>query len=166
LEQPGTWGADALRQSGLPPGVSQTLRGLPPELGLRVLLLRRPDPFLTADPQCFAAHSAARVPWMEQRVLDRHELKRDARAKAAGGTRAKAPGGTRAKATGGTRAEAAGGRASAASGTTLTAAAAASGSIVLYWWAVSHQVPPSPTASHPAPTMNVNALCAGTRYAG
>lgn len=73
LEQPGTWGADALRQSGLAPAVSQTLRSLPPEMGLRVLLVRRPDPFLTGAPHCFAAHSAARVPWIEQRVLARPE---------------------------------------------------------------------------------------------
>jgi hypothetical protein len=71
VEQPGTWGADALRQSGLPPEASRTLRAAPPALGIRVLLLRRPDAFLSDDRRCFVAHSAGRSPWVEERVLDR-----------------------------------------------------------------------------------------------
>ena len=43
--------------------------------------------------------------------------------------------------------------------------AAASGSIVLWWWAVSHQVPPL-FASQPEPTMNFSASFASARYFG
>jgi hypothetical protein len=69
LEQPGTWGADAFGQSGLPSDVGRTLRSFP-DLGVRVLLLRRPDPFVPPDRHCFVGHSSGRTPWVEERRLE------------------------------------------------------------------------------------------------
>lgn len=49
LEQPGPWGADALRSSGLPDAVARHLRALARDLPARILLLRRPAGAVTPD---------------------------------------------------------------------------------------------------------------------
>lgn len=86
LEQPGSWGADVLRQSALPEGLGAALRAQVADQGVRVLLLRRPDSSPTGGIRCFAAHSSARVPWIEERLLERagQALEVDAAALAAG----------------------------------------------------------------------------------
>lgn len=69
LEQPGAWGADALVQSALDPDVAQALESASLELGLRVLLVRRPDLSSGDTRRCFLAHSRGSNRWIEQREL-------------------------------------------------------------------------------------------------
>ena len=72
LEQPGTWGADALGQSGVPADVAHALYHRSVEHDVRVLLVRRPEPGSDGDDRrrCFVGHSAPPDPWMEERTLD------------------------------------------------------------------------------------------------
>ena len=86
IEQPGPWGADALRQSDLRADLAQVLYDRSVTHDVRVLLLRRPTPrpgtaTSAADDvedeehpaarsrQCFVAHSGPGRQWMEQRRL-------------------------------------------------------------------------------------------------
>lgn len=88
LEQPGPWGADALRQSDLPGHVADVLHDRSTTHDVRVVLLRRPpvrEPGSATDDddgrglayeevddggrECFVAHSGPDEPWMEQRRL-------------------------------------------------------------------------------------------------
>lgn len=77
LEQPGTWGADALGQSGLPTDVAQALHQRSVQHDVRILLLRRPEPDGTTRSdgdgarQCFLTRSAPPDPWVEERTLAR-----------------------------------------------------------------------------------------------
>lgn len=90
LEQPGPWGADALRQSEFPHPVADTLHDRSTTHGVRVILLRRPPlrtPRSETDDgqdaaeaedddggrECFVAHSGPDQPWMEQRWLSAAE---------------------------------------------------------------------------------------------
>jgi len=86
VEQPGPWGADALRESDLPAHVADTLYDRSTTHDVRVVLLRRPErraqrSAMHDDRQgmeaqvddggreCFVAHSGPDEPWMEQRRL-------------------------------------------------------------------------------------------------
>ena len=69
LEQPGTWGPDALAESKLPAPVADGLAALSRRHGFRVLLLRRLGAATAGARQCFVAHSGPGTPWMEERVL-------------------------------------------------------------------------------------------------
>ena len=85
LEQPGPWGADALRQSKLPDDVADTLHDRSTTHDVRVVLLRRPPARAeragTGDEQpeeeevddgsrdAFVVHSGSGEPWMERRRL-------------------------------------------------------------------------------------------------
>lgn len=70
VEHPGAWGPDALRQSGLPEHVSDSLAAGAREHGFRVLLLRRPERPGTGARHCFVAHSGRSARWIEERVVD------------------------------------------------------------------------------------------------
>ncbi len=85
LEQPGPWGADALRQSDLPHDIADTLHHGSTTHDVRVLLLRRPqaraarfaigeeppteDVADVESRECFVARSGPGRPWMEERRL-------------------------------------------------------------------------------------------------
>ncbi len=85
VEQPGPWGADALRQSALPDDVADILHDRSTTHDVRVVLLRRPqvravrgavteerlDEAEVGDGsrECFVVHSGPGDPWMEQHRL-------------------------------------------------------------------------------------------------
>ena len=76
LEQSGPWGADALLNSRLPDGVGRSLRRLTHELGLRIVLIRRPGRTTSGEAiDCFFAHTGPDEPWLEHiRLSDPGEL--------------------------------------------------------------------------------------------
>ncbi|MFA9446850.1 sucrase ferredoxin [Egicoccus sp. AB-alg6-2] len=67
LEQPGSWGRDALRASDLPAAVAEQLEAWSREVPVRVLLLRRPggDRPLGAERLLYAGVSAPQGSWLE-----------------------------------------------------------------------------------------------------
>jgi hypothetical protein len=68
VEQPGSWGRDALLESRLPLTVARELVARAERHHVRVLLIRRPDRTrITAARRCFAIHSARPEPWIEER---------------------------------------------------------------------------------------------------
>lgn len=67
LEQAGTWGLDALRQSDVPVDIAASLHDLSVRHDVRVLLIRRPE--LEDGQRCYVAHSAGRDPWVEERTV-------------------------------------------------------------------------------------------------
>jgi hypothetical protein len=71
LEQPGPWGADALRSSGLPTEVGHHLDVLARDLPARVLLLRRPAGAVAADGSrtLLVGRSSPGGGWFEQHLL-------------------------------------------------------------------------------------------------
>jgi hypothetical protein len=70
IEHPGAWGPAALTESGLPEHLSAGLGALSEELGIRVLLLRRPVRPSDESRQVFLAHTGRRSRWIEERVVD------------------------------------------------------------------------------------------------
>lgn len=73
LEEPGTWGANALADSALPPQVSARLLELTAELPIRAQLIRRPaDRFRSpGGPRiAYLAHSGREGPWLRRVELD------------------------------------------------------------------------------------------------
>jgi hypothetical protein len=74
LEQPGPWGAVALLESRLDPSVGGVLKERADDLGLRVLLIRRPGryPVDRVRPRAFLAWTDPREngQWIEARTLD------------------------------------------------------------------------------------------------
>lgn len=73
IEQPGAWGIDALRESGLDPDVGAALTTRGRKAGVRTILVRRPRPSpapASAHRQCFLAHSGPRSSWAEVMRLD------------------------------------------------------------------------------------------------
>jgi hypothetical protein len=75
VEQPGPWGADALAESHLPPGVGRQLDSLGRRARARVLLVRRPDwtqhPPVTTR-HCFVARTSPGSAWV--RAVELAEL--------------------------------------------------------------------------------------------
>lgn len=70
VEHPGAWGPVALTESGLPPHLSASLAALSAELGIRVLLVRRPVRPDDSSRHCFVAHTGRHGRWIEERVVD------------------------------------------------------------------------------------------------
>ena len=70
VEHPGAWGPVALTESGLPAHLSAGLAALSGELGLRVLLVRRPERPDDSSRHCFVAHTGRHGRWIEERVVD------------------------------------------------------------------------------------------------
>ena len=72
VEQTGPWGSEAVIQSRLPPDLGLELMDRADQVGVRVLLLRRPDREQAppeAVRECFAVHSGRPEPWIERRQL-------------------------------------------------------------------------------------------------
>jgi len=76
VEQPGSWGHDALFESRLPVTVARHLVAQGEQHRVRVLLIRRPDRVRRAIRHAFAISSRRRPgPWIEQRLfMDADEL--------------------------------------------------------------------------------------------
>nr|WP_237554607.1 sucrase ferredoxin [Streptomyces sp. SID4948] len=79
IEQPGPWGAKALRASSLDPAVGRELDRLAAGTGVRIALIRRPgrhaDPHRPTPHRVLLAHTAPRNPWMRTAtVTDPGEL--------------------------------------------------------------------------------------------
>jgi hypothetical protein len=74
LQQPGPWGRDALVQNRMPSLVAAVLRKRTAELGLRLVLVRRPGR-ATGTPgiHCFFAHTGPSDPMLEQVRFERLE---------------------------------------------------------------------------------------------
>ena len=76
LENPGPWGADALRDARLPDGLGEELGARAAAARVRVLLIRRPGRRAPAGGlRVFAAYAHHAEPWLETTVLgDVHEV--------------------------------------------------------------------------------------------
>lgn len=70
IEQPGSWGPEALFESRLPVTVAREVVTQAERHGVRVLLIRRPDRTRITRRHCFAMHSRRPAPWIEQRFID------------------------------------------------------------------------------------------------
>ena len=70
LEQPGPWGAQALRDSRLPTGLGMRLARLRDDLGVRVLLVRRHGGASSMRRHCYLVSSRAQAQWTEHVRLD------------------------------------------------------------------------------------------------
>ncbi len=73
LEHPGPWGERSLLDARLPAGLGRALRGLERDLGIRVLLIRRPGGATGGTRACFAIRSGPNDPLVERTDLDRIE---------------------------------------------------------------------------------------------
>lgn len=72
LEQPGPWGVQALGDSRLPEGLGARLAEQAADLGLRVLLIRRPGRGASSlQRHCFLASTVPGRAWVEHTRLDR-----------------------------------------------------------------------------------------------
>ena len=66
IEQPGSWGDEALTESGLDPEVGAALLSRCRRAGVRPILIRRPRDGSPAVPRrCYLAHSGQRRSWLE-----------------------------------------------------------------------------------------------------
>ena len=71
VEQPGSWGRDALLESRLPVTVARQLVERGERHRVRALLVRRPDRTrVTAGRRCFAISSRRPAPWIEEMRFD------------------------------------------------------------------------------------------------
>ena len=74
LEQPGPWGARALTESHLAPGVGQALEARAKGTALRIALIRRPGRHADAPPtparQVYLAHTRPGRSWVRSLVVD------------------------------------------------------------------------------------------------
>jgi hypothetical protein len=70
VEHPGAWGPVALTDSGLPAHLSDGLAAISSQVGIRVLLVRRPVRPDDSSRHCFVAHSGRHGRWIEERVVD------------------------------------------------------------------------------------------------
>ena len=70
VEQPGSWGADAVAESGLPQDVALRLRALARTVGARLLLIRRHGRSEGGTRSCFAVVSTAEVRRIERFAFD------------------------------------------------------------------------------------------------
>jgi hypothetical protein len=66
VEHAGPWGADALRDARLPPELRRSLRAADHELGIRVLLVRRPDRATGSGVMVAAVSTSSPGPWIER----------------------------------------------------------------------------------------------------
>jgi hypothetical protein len=73
LEHHGPWGERALLDARLPEGLGRELRRLDRRLGIRVLLIRRPDRDVLDAGTCFAISSGPGEPWIERTHLRRRQ---------------------------------------------------------------------------------------------
>lgn len=69
LEQPGPWGPNALMQSRMPRALARWLRARSAELGIRVVLIRRPARATDPGRHVFFAYTGPDTSWMEHSVL-------------------------------------------------------------------------------------------------
>ncbi|MFC5723654.1 sucrase ferredoxin [Streptomyces gamaensis] len=78
VEQPGPWGAKALTESHLDPGVGRALEAAAEGTGVRVALIRRPgrhaDCHRPAAHRVFAAHTAPGRSWVRTALVDPADL--------------------------------------------------------------------------------------------
>ncbi|MGH2556507.1 MAG: sucrase ferredoxin [Actinomycetota bacterium] len=65
LELPGPWGYKAVLESRLPVAVAKALWRRARDLGLRIILLRRPGRRETGQGLCYLVHTGPDRPWME-----------------------------------------------------------------------------------------------------
>jgi len=70
IEQPGPWGADAIRESRLPSVAAEALIDLGKRLSARVLLIRRPAGRTSDGTHVYAAHTGVRSRWLQSFVVD------------------------------------------------------------------------------------------------
>lgn len=78
VEHGGSWGADALRDARLPPGLGQHLARAGRAAGVRVLLVRRPGRRADGSgARVFAARAAGAESWLETAALARLDDVRD-----------------------------------------------------------------------------------------
>lgn len=73
VQHNGPWGRRALRDARLPPNLGDVLRRRERELGIRVILIRRPDRAAPDRISCFAAHTGPDRAWLERTELERLE---------------------------------------------------------------------------------------------
>ena len=71
LEHVGPWGERPLLDARLPAGLGDELRRIERELGVRSLLIRRPDRDVPPSGTCFAIRSGPDDAWIERTRLDR-----------------------------------------------------------------------------------------------
>jgi hypothetical protein len=69
LEQPGPWGPNAVVQSRMPRPLARWLRAMSAELGVRVVLLRRPGDPAGPGRHVYLAHTGLRERWVEHANL-------------------------------------------------------------------------------------------------
>jgi hypothetical protein len=69
VEQPGPWGPVALMQSRMPRALARWLRARRADLGVRVVLLRRPGGTGEAGRHVYLAYSGPGEPWLEHALL-------------------------------------------------------------------------------------------------
>lgn len=91
LEQPGPWGADALNDSHLDPGLAAELTARTEDTGVRIVLIRRPgshaDHHRPEPRQVYLASTRPGASWLEQAVLTDLKLLLDVDFAAAGAGR-------------------------------------------------------------------------------
>jgi hypothetical protein len=66
VEQPGSWGHNALTESQLDGGVAAALKAAAARHGVRVVLIRRDGSAPAPAPACFAAHSGMHSSWLRR----------------------------------------------------------------------------------------------------
>jgi hypothetical protein len=71
LEHDGPWGERALTDARLPSGLGRELIRIERRLGIRVLLIRRPDRDVAESGTCFVISSGPERPWIERTRLRR-----------------------------------------------------------------------------------------------
>ena len=70
VEQPGPWGASAVRESRMPSVAAEALIDLGKRLSARVLLIRRPGGRASDGTRVYVAHSGVRSRWLESFVVE------------------------------------------------------------------------------------------------
>jgi hypothetical protein len=70
LEQPGSWGQNALTESRLPPVAGRELRQRAQAAGLRIILIRRGRRFSSGRRHCYFARTTQTAPYLAEMSLD------------------------------------------------------------------------------------------------
>jgi hypothetical protein len=70
IEQPGPWGASAIRESRMPSVAAEALIDLGKRLSARVLLIRRPGGRISDGTHVYVAHTGVRSRWLQSFVLE------------------------------------------------------------------------------------------------
>lgn len=73
VEQPGSWGAEALEQSRFPQEVGVELRRRARRVGARIVLIRRGAAFSGKGRRCYFARTTARDPYLAETTVDAAE---------------------------------------------------------------------------------------------